>query len=140
MSRAARTSVILVAIVASALAFVLLRPDEQPATESEAPPIATESPAVASGERPSPTPSRTPSPPLLEAGKVRRLTVRQGETISFRVRHDTDEELHVHGYDIARPVPAGETVTVSFPATIAGIFDIELEHSHTPVASLRVEP
>ena len=43
----------------------------------------------------------------------------------FRVTADEDEEIHVHGYDIEKEVPAGETIDVSFPATITGIFEIE---------------
>lgn len=48
--------------------------------------------------------------------------------------------LHVHGYDISRPLPAGETVPVSFKATIPGIFEIELEGSHVLLARLEVRP
>ncbi len=140
MSRVLRISLILAAVVAAALAFAVLRPEKRPATVSEPPPPASETPGAAVDEEPSPTPSRTPAPPLLRAGSARRLSVRQGETVSFRVRHPSDEELHVHGYDIARPLPAGKTVSVSFRATIEGIFEIELEHSGTAIASLRVEP
>ena len=139
MSRVLRASLFLAAVVAAALAFAVLRPE--PATVSDPPP-ASETPVAAVDDRPSPspTPSPTAKAPLLKAGSVRKLAVRQGETVSFRVRHPSDEELHVHGYDIARPLPAGKTVAVSFPATIEGIFEVELEQSHTQIASLRVEP
>ena len=140
MSRVLRTPLILAAVIAAALAFAVLRPEERPATVSEPPLPPSDTPAPTVDEEPSPTPTPTPAPPLLQAGSVRTLSVRQGETVSFRVRHPSDDELHVHGYDIARRLPAGKTVAVSFPATIEGIFEIELEQSHTPIASLRVEP
>ncbi len=140
MSRVLRTSLLLAAVVAAVLAFAVLRPEERPSTVSATPAPASETRAAPADEEPSPTPSPTPAPPLLKAGSVRELSVRRGEKVSFRVRHSSDEEIHVHGYDITRPVPAGKTVSVSFPATIEGIFEIELEHSHTPIGSLRVEP
>lgn len=88
------------------------------------------------------TPTATPRPrgPLLVAGAERTIEVAEGDTVSFRVRHDSDEELHVHGYDLSEDLPAGETVPVSFEATIPGIFEIELEGSHVLLARLEVRP
>ena len=45
----------------------------------------------------------------------------------FRARSATDDHVHVHGYDIMKDAPAGETITMSFKATITGIFEIEFE-------------
>jgi hypothetical protein len=136
-------SLVLAAVLAAAIAFVVLRPEDEPAVVSEATPEATETPAPA-GEptqaTPTPTPERAPRPPRLTADRVTELTVRRGETVAFRVRHPSPEEVHVHGYDISRDLPAGETVTVRFPARIEGIFEIELEQSGTQIGSLRVEP
>ncbi len=58
----------------------------------------------------------------------------------FRVRSDVDEEIHIHGYDIAKDIEAGETISVSFKATITGIFEIEFEDSAEQIAELRVDP
>ena len=58
----------------------------------------------------------------------------------FRVRHDEAEEVHIHGYDIKQELVANETANVSFDASIPGIFEIELEHSGTPLGRLKVEP
>jgi len=87
-----------------------------------------------------PTPTATPKPPLLEAGDVKALSFKEGETVRFRVRSDKQEELHVHGYDIKKDLEPGKTATVSFKATITGIFEIELEGSATQLASLKVVP
>ncbi len=151
MSRALRISLVLAAVVAAAVAFAVLRPDDDTNAVTEATPQATETPAAADGERavgddavpaatPPPPPPPPPKPPLLTAGSVRRLTVERGETVSFRVRHASEEEVHVHGYDISRALPAGRTITVRFPAELEGIFEIELEQSGTQIASLEVEP
>jgi len=56
------------------------------------------------------------------------------------VRSDTDEEIHVHAYDIEREVPAGKTITVSFKATITGIVEIEFHGSEEQIGELTVEP
>ncbi|CAA9483322.1 MAG: hypothetical protein AVDCRST_MAG38-2161 [uncultured Solirubrobacteraceae bacterium] len=142
MPRALRISLVLAAVIAAVVAFAVLRPEDEPAV-SEPAPQAAQTPTPGGEEEaatPTPTPTPTPRPPLLTAGSVEQLSVRRGETVAFRVRHPSDEEVHIHGYDIARPLPAGRTVTVSFKARIEGIFEIELERSHVQIASLQVEP
>ena len=81
-----------------------------------------------------------PKPPLLRAGSERTLSFEKGQTVRFRVRHPSGDEVHVHGYDVSKDIPAGKTVTVSFPADIEGIFEMELELSGTPLGRLKVEP
>jgi FtsP/CotA-like multicopper oxidase with cupredoxin domain len=85
-------------------------------------------------------PSATPSPALLQAGKVTKLRFTEGETVRFRVRHDSADHVHIHGYDIMKDLEPGKTVTVSFNATITGIFEIELEDSAEQIGELRVDP
>jgi hypothetical protein len=46
----------------------------------------------------------------------------------------------VHGYNIVRSAPAGRTVLVRFRARLDGIFEIELERSHTQLGRLEVRP
>jgi FtsP/CotA-like multicopper oxidase with cupredoxin domain len=88
----------------------------------------------------SPTPTATPQPPLLSADEEKALTVTQGETVRFLVRSTTDEEVHVHGYDLKKDVRAGQTISFAFKADIAGIFEIEFEKSGTTLAQLKVVP
>jgi hypothetical protein len=64
----------------------------------------------------------------------------EGETIRFQVESDQAQEVHVHGYDLMKDVTPGETVTFSFPASITGIFEIELENAGEQIAQLRVDP
>ena len=96
---------------------------------------------AASTQTPAPTPTATAKPPpLLQAGKPTALTYQQGDTVRFRVRSDTAEEVHIHGYDIKKDLEPNKTETVSFKATITGIFEIEFEGSATQIAELKVEP
>lgn len=73
-------------------------------------------------------------------GGIEELSYESGEQIRFAVRSDTADELHIHGYDIERELPAGRKVVVQFPASIEGIFEAELHESDTRIAELRIEP
>jgi len=88
----------------------------------------------------SPTPSPTAQPPLLSADEEKVLTFTHGDTVRFRVRSKTDEEVHVHGYDLSKDVRAGQTISFAFKADITGIFEIEFEKSGTTIAQLKVVP
>jgi hypothetical protein len=46
----------------------------------------------------------------------------------------------VHGYDLMKDVEPGHTITFSFPASITGIFEVELESAGKQIAQLRVDP
>lgn len=73
-------------------------------------------------------------------GSVRELTFSKGERIQFKVKSDVSDEIHVHGYDLAKDVEAGGTVSFDFPATIEGIFEAELEDRGEQILELRVSP
>ena len=73
-------------------------------------------------------------------GGVKRLSYKTGDRIQFTVTSDVADEVHVHGYDISKDVPAGGTVRFSFPARIEGVFEAELEGRKEQIAELRVSP
>ncbi len=89
-----------------------------------------------------------PSPPPVprvvisngEPDEMFDLKVTQGDTVRFSVKSDIAEEVHVHGYDVSKEVDAGGSVRFSFPASITGVFEVELEHSAVPIATLQVNP
>jgi hypothetical protein len=153
VSRAQRLAFLGIAVVIAVVAVVLLASsgnDEQEATSADATPTATptatadaapdETETPDETATPTPTPTPKPQPPLLRAGKVADLRFTEGETIRFRVRSDVDEEIHVHGYDVTKAIPAGRTTNVTFPAEITGIFEIEFHGSGEHIAQLRVDP
>ena len=149
MSRAQRLSFLAIAVVIAVVAVVLLTSggddEEAETTSATATPTATATTEAAPNETatatPTPTPTPKPQPPLLQSGKVTKLRFEQGETVRFRVRSAGTEEIHVHGYDVTKAIPAGnKPVTVSFPAEITGIFVIELEDAGEEIAQLRVDP
>jgi hypothetical protein len=147
MSRNQRLAFLGIAAVIAVAAILVLTAgsgnDEQEATDTAAQQTATPSAtATEDGATPTPTPTPTPKPkpPLLQAGEVTKLRFEEGETVRFRARSAQAEEIHVHGYDRYVDLPAGETVTESFKASITGIFEIELHGSGEQIAELRVDP
>src|SRR4029079_15206261 len=55
-------------------------------------------------------------------GGVAELTVSKGDDIRFTVDSAVSDEVHLHGYDIAKEVEAGGSGTFDGPAPIAGVF------------------
>jgi hypothetical protein len=74
------------------------------------------------------------------AGGVKKLSYKSGDRIRFIVTSDVADEVHVHGYDIAKDVRAGGSVRFSFPAKLEGVFEVELEGRREQIAELRVSP
>jgi hypothetical protein len=142
MSRAQRLTFLGIAVVIAIVAVIVLADS----SEDSAPPPATNADATATAAgtpagTATPTPTPTPEPPaLLTGGKVTKLKFTEGDTVRFRARSDVPEEVHIHGYDIAKDLPANKAITVSFKATITGIFEIEFEHAKQQIAELRVDP
>jgi hypothetical protein len=142
MSRAQRLTFLAIAAVIAVLAVVLIDGSEKDAETGD---TTSQTTPTSTPDEPDPddTPTATPTPtpvPLLEGGDVTKLRFTEGETVRFRVTSDVDEEVHVHGYDIAKDIPAGETITMSFKADITGIFEIEYEHAGEQIGQLRVDP
>ena len=73
-------------------------------------------------------------------GGVRELSFYSDEAIRFRVSSDTAQEVHLHGYDVAKEVEPGGSVAFDVPADIAGIFEAELEDSEEQIARVTVRP
>ena len=78
--------------------------------------------------------------PLLTQGKVTKLQYTQGDQVRFRVRTKGADEVHVHGYNIEKETQPGKTLSISFKATINGIFEIELHHADAQIGQLTVNP
>jgi hypothetical protein len=151
MGRGQRFTFLAIAVVIAIVAVVLLADSsEDPGDEAltNATPTATSDPDATAApqeaeprETPTPTPEPTAAPPpLLKSGEVRELEFTEGERVRFRVRSDVEEEIHVHGYDETFDIPADRTVTISFPAELTGIYEIEFHGSGEQIASLKVEP
>ena len=68
------------------------------------------------------------------------ITVREDDRVRLRITSDAPLEFHLHGYDLAKEVEAGEPAELPFDATITGRFEIENEQTHEELGALLVQP
>jgi hypothetical protein len=62
-----------------------------------------------------------------------RVPLGQGERLRLVVTVDHDDELHLHGFDIERPVKAGQPLTVDVTGGEPGLYEVE---THRPALRL----
>jgi cytoskeletal protein RodZ len=164
-SRAARVGIVVVGVAAAvALFFVFARGDDggtDSATQSQGAQSVTRGESAQSttrsqsGKQPEKSTEGTggqspkPQTPAIErivvrgggpVGGVKRLEYENGEQVRFSVSSDVADEVHVHGFDVAKDVQAGGSVRFAFRADFEGVFEVELEHRKVQIAELRVKP
>ena len=71
-------------------------------------------------------------------GDTGRVKVAVGTSVALVVTSDVADQVHVHGYDIEKELSPGTPVTLTFDATIAGVFEVELHHANTVLLRLQV--
>lgn len=104
-------------------------------------------------ETPSPPPPPAPKPKPAQPkavvivvdqgrprGGIQRPKLEQGGKIVLVIRSDLGEAVHVHGYDLERPITPGKALRIPLTLTIAGRFEIELHHPDALLAVLEVRP
>ena len=106
-------------------------------------------PTVTTTETTTTTPDTTAAMPTTIAivvkdgrpqGGIERPTIEKGDKVVVVVRTDAGEEVHLHGYDIEKPVTAGEPVRIPFTANLPGRFELELHHPDALLAVIEVRP
>jgi hypothetical protein len=152
MSGAQRAAILGLAAIVAIVGFLALRPDDDEDDDAK-----RGNPTAQQGETSTTTaPTETeqaprveprePSVPTLRVrggrpkGGVETLEAKQGETVSFQVIADAEHEVHLHGYDVSKDVTAGKPARFKLKATETGIFEIEIEDTHTQIGELKVEP
>jgi hypothetical protein len=144
MQSTASKVVLLVVLVAAAVGgFVVLSGDDDDSgsdTTTEATNATT-------------TTGNVPAPPTASitvkggepVGGPAEVEVTKGDEVTLEISSDADGEVHVHGYEIEKPIKAGATVKVAFTADIDGKFEIEQhfesgEPHEVQIAELTVQP
>jgi FtsP/CotA-like multicopper oxidase with cupredoxin domain len=138
-----KTGAALLVLSAAALAafYLFARPRAQPEPQVAAAAAAT--PAAGPSQAEPPLADVREFTFVIAAGAARgpaHLIVREGERVTLHVRSDAADELHLHGYDISVPLPAGEEVVLKFVASKAGRFELELHRAHRELGALEVHP
>jgi hypothetical protein len=135
-------------LIAAVVLFLVLQDnggEDTPDNNGGTNPAARTEPGTG-GKQDRPAKPAKPSIPVIEiengkpVGGVAELDFSAGDRIRFEVDSDVADEVHVHGYDVIEAVEAGGSVRFDFPATIEGVFEVELEGRAEPIAELRVTP
>lgn len=66
------------------------------------------------------------------------IEVAVGARVEMVVTSDVDDQVHVHGFDRFFDLEAGVPTDVVFVAAAPGVYEIEMEESHTLIALLVV--
>ncbi len=74
------------------------------------------------------------------SGGIQRPTIDKGDKVVLVIRTDAGEQVHLHGYDIERPVTPGTPVRIPFTANLPGRFELELHHPDALLAVIEVRP
>jgi hypothetical protein len=74
------------------------------------------------------------------AAGLTRISVPRGRQVVLVVTGKPGAEIHLHGYDVLRRIPARGPARIPFRATIPGRFEIELEDEGRQIADLSVQP
>jgi hypothetical protein len=126
-SRAARLGLLAAVVVAAVVVFVVLKDNNSDSSSDAAKGVQILS-IDASGN---------------PVGGVKTLTYNKGDQVELRVNLAKPEEaIHVHGYEIEKEAQHSP-VTVSFPAKLDGVFEVEvhrLDKTEAPIAQLQVNP
>jgi hypothetical protein len=133
-------------VAALVVLFLLIRPgDDEPASNVTPTPTAPSTTPTPTSTATEPTPSATATLDAVEIeveeGRVEgpdRITVAQGDRVAIEVKSDVEDHVHVHGYDLLTDVLPDRDITITFRATIPGIFEIELEDSGLLLTQLEV--
>ena len=130
--------------------FIVLSGGDESDSDSTTPTVRTTT--TTTGGVPTTT-TTVPKPPEVvfrngaPVGGVQEVEVDKGDPVRIDVTSDVPAEAHVHGYELTEELAAGQTARLRFPASIDGVFEIELhihggadEGSEVPVAELKVTP
>jgi hypothetical protein len=114
-----------------------------PVTTAVEPTVATPSPP------PPPAPKPKPAQPkavviVVDQGRprggIKRPKLEQGAKVVLVIRSDLGEAVHVHGYEVERPIRPGTPLRIPLTLTIAGRFEVELHDPDALLAVLEVRP
>lgn len=71
-------------------------------------------------------------------GSTGRIPIPSGDQVTITVTSDVADEIHLHGYDLSAPVGPDALGTLTFQATIPGVFELELEELGTLLFTVQV--
>ena len=145
MTRNTRIALLAAAAVVAVVAIIIIGSggddNNDSTTAAQTTPAAT-----VTGTGTSTTPPPKPSIQVITikngkaVGGVQTVSVKKGDRARFKVVSDADHEIHLHGFDIAKDVKAGGSVTYNVKTDAPGIYEFEIEDTKTKIGQVKVEP
>ena len=134
-----------VGLAMGALVLSACSAGSQTATPSTPPTGSVTSPAT-SGSGASPSPSGSVNSVTINVALANdnvspapsKIPVPLGSRVVLTVTSDVADVVHVHGYELEKPVKAGGSVTFDFIADQAGVFPVETHTSEKLLLQLQV--
>ena len=127
-------------VAVAVVLFLVLRGEEHDEEPQPPPPTATQPKATTTVE----TQPRPQLPLTVRINSrspgLTRISVPRGRQVLLVVTGEPGAEIHLHGYDVLRRIPATGPARIPFRATIPGRFEIELEEEGRQIADLTVLP
>jgi hypothetical protein len=149
MSTGARAVIGAVAIAVAVILFVVLQgsDDDADSPTTAATSTTTEPATVENSLQPQkPEKPEKPEIPTIvikggePVGGVAELEYEKGDEIEFFVDSDVADHVHLHGYNVFQDVTPSEPIKFSVPATLEGVYEVELEDRVVPIAEITVNP
>jgi plastocyanin len=136
MSRNQRIGLIVAAVVVAVLAFVIASPGGDDEADTASQTTAATGTETTETETEVTTDTEAPAPPKPEATRIdiragevaggpAEIRAKNGDTVVIVVSADAPDDIHLHGYDIEKPVEPGKPATFRFKANLEGEFEIE---------------
>jgi FtsP/CotA-like multicopper oxidase with cupredoxin domain len=137
MSRNQRIALVVGALVVAVVAFVVAQPGDDDDSTPSSNAAQTQAPAdngTPDSETETETQAEEPAaPPVTRInvkggvadGGVKSVEVAKGDTVRIVVTSDTEDEIHLHGYDIEKEAAPGKPARFKFKATLEGAFELE---------------
>ena len=146
--------ILVITVAASALALAGCGGDAETAspdataTETETTTATTPAETAPKATTPAETTPPNPKPTTIvivvdqgrPRGGIKRPKLDKGEQVVLVVRADAGEDVHLHGYDIEKPVTPGKPVRIPLTVDLPGRFELELHHPDSVLAVLEVRP
>ena len=73
-------------------------------------------------------------------GGIKRVTVKQGQTVRVVVKTNVGSTVHLHGYNIEKAVKKGVPTVIVFVAKATGSFELALHPMDATLAQITVKP
>ena len=135
-----RIALLSAGVAVAVVLFLVLRGENQDEEPQPPPPTATQPKATTTVE----TQPKPPAPLTVRinsrAPGLTRISVPRGRQVVLLVTGEPGAEIHLHGYDVLRRIPATGPARIPFRATIPGRFEVELEEEGRQIADLSVLP